>query len=601
MTLTEKVKKLPDASGVYIMLDEFGEILYVGKAKSLAKRVRHYFLKSVNDAKTLALVAKIKDLRYIVTPSEIDALVLENNLIKKHKPPYNILLKDDKTYPYIKITVKEKFPRVEVTRTVKNDGAKYFGPYMVGISSAATMALIHYVFPIRSCRKDISKVRKNDRECLNYHIGRCLAPCVGKCGVDGYRKVISDVMSFLNGDDKSVRERLENLMKEAAERQEFELARDYRDSLKTLDSVVRKQVTALPKDSNIDVFAKVSDSFATVVSVMNIRAGKTVGVDNFVDAEGVADGDCSQFIMQYYGKHPVLATEIMTAEPADFEAELSGFLSEKAGRKVRVFTPKAGVRKQLTDMAVANGKEYLEKNAGNIKKHNEMTLGAVNELYEVLNLSKPPMRMECYDISNISGTNKVSSMVVFQNGEKASDMYRKFKIKTVVGSDDFKSMRETLTRRIAKLTDDSRDVSFKSRPDLIIIDGGKGQLSAVADIIPDDVDVISLAKREEEVFRRTDPTNPVILSMDSQALKLLQRIRDEAHRFAITFHRDLRGKRMLDSRLTEIDGVGEALAKRLMTEFKTLENIATASAEELRTRARLSQTVAENVYNYFRN
>ncbi len=592
MDIKETLKNLPKTSGVYIMKGEEDEILYVGKAKNLFNRVHQYFLKSVNSLKTQTLVSKIASINYIVTPSELDALVLENNLIKKHKPPYNILLKDDKTYPYIKIKLKEKYPTIEVTRVLKNDGSRYFGPYMLGISAAGIANLLHYAFSFRSCKN----IKSNGGVCLNYHLGRCLAPCENRCTREEYMAVINNVIRFLQGDDTDVAKDLTEKMHKAAERQDFELAKEYRDNLKILESIVRKQIATLPKDTNIDVFGVVGDSLGSVVCVINIRGGKTLGMDCF-DLGAGSDDDFSQFIMQYYTINPLIATEIVLSRKVDFEDSIAVYLKGVAGKKIFVTTPKQGVRKQLADVAITNAQDYMEKHSADLKRHKSMTLGAVEELKKALSLTRTPYRMECFDISHISGTNKVSSMVVFKSGMKAKEHYRRFKIKTVEGNNDFASMRETLARRIAKLN--SEDVSFSEIPDLIVIDGGKGQLSAVADLIPDKIDLIALAEREEEIFIRGRGTAPTILSKDSHALRLLQRLRDEAHRFAITFHRTERLKTQTKSVLTDIKGVGLTRAKQLIITFKSVENVAIATKEELVEVGKVPKDVADNIYEYF--
>ncbi len=595
MKIETILKNLPKTSGVYIMKGDAGEVLYVGKAKNLYNRVRQYFFKSVTNVKTQTLVSKISDINYIVTPSELDALVLENNLIKKHQPPYNILLKDDKTYPYIKIKTRDKYPSVEVTRVLKNDGSRYFGPYMLGISASAILKLLHYAFPFRSCKT----VNHNAGVCLNYHLGMCLAPCASKCTDEEYTQVINRIIAFLQGDDGEVARDLTDKMHAAADKQDFELAKEYRDNLKILDSIVRKQVTALPKDSNMDVFGVAGDNLGSVVCVLNIRGGKTLGMDCF-DLVGDGSPDAlSQFITQYYVKNPLIATEVVSSIDLDFETALEEYLRKIAGKKVLVVTPKQGIRKQLVDVAITNATEYMDKHFADLKRHQDMTLGAVTDLKKALDLSRTPYRMECFDISHVSGTNKVASMVVFKSGHKASDMYRRFKIKTVEGNNDFASMHETLSRRIAKLPSD--DVSFGETPDLIVIDGGKGQLSAVVDVVPEDIDLIALAERDEEIFIRGRGTTPIVLPKSSYALKLLQRLRDEAHRFAITYHRALRQKGQTKSTLTDIEGVGEKRARNLILTFKSVENVATATIEDLIKKGGLPQKVAENIYKHFHN
>lgn len=567
------------------MYSESGQILYIGKAKVLKNRVSQYFNAGVKTDKVAAMVSKIHTFDYIITRNEVEALVLENNLIKKHKPPYNILLKDDKSYPFIRIDVKSDFPRIEIVRKLRNDGARYFGPYMQGIGFKDISELIYSAFSLRSCRLDMNRIPRSHRPCLNYHIGRCMAPCSGSVSKEEYRTVVDEVISFLSGNDKKVGSILESKMLEASEREDYELALWYKDKLEVLSKLVRRQVTALPKDYNMDIFAIAGSGLNTVIATLYVRAGKLVGGDKqSITDVSVDDGVAlSSFISRYYDSIGYVADEIVTSIDVDGEEALAEYLSSLKGRKVNIVCPKQGVRRQLADMAVANATDYLEKSLSLQERKDNMTVGAVMQLAELLNLKRLPLRMECYDISHISGTDKVASMVVFTDGMPDRSHYRKFRIKSVEGNDDFASLQETLKRRLKRLTDGDSDVSLGTKPDLIIIDGGKGQLSSVMEIAEaTDVDVqfISLAKREEEVFL---PHNslPVILPRDSYALKLLQRIRDEAHRFAITFHRNTRGKRMSHSTLENIDGVGAVKAKKLLKAFRSMAAIKCATVPEL--------------------
>ena len=597
--LSQKLKELPTQSGVYLMLDEYDQILYVGKAKNLKNRVRQYFQHSASKTeKTMLLVEKIADFRYIITKNEIEALVLENNLIKLHKPYYNILLKDDKTYPYVRINLKEKFPRVEVTRKLKADGSKYYGPYMIGLSARTIMDLIHSAYPVRSCAGEPDKKRKGKRECLNYHIGRCLAPCVGKTTEEEYRKVIRKVMDFLGGNDKEIRALLTEKMKSAAEHEEFELAMQYRDQIEVLEKLVRKQIIALPRDFNLDIFAYADNGMYGVINYMVVRGGKVIGAENHPVNQAVQGEDVlSSYLMQFYEQSPIVAEEVVVSEPLTFRAELADYLSQKKGSRVQVVCPSGGARGQLVEMARNNASDHLEKTVTKIATKEALTVGSVQQLQTYLGLERPPKRIECFDISNISGTDKVSSMAVFVNGEPAKEMYRRFRIKTVKGIDDFASMHETLSRRIAELR--GSDLSFSDRPDLIVVDGGKGQLSSANAVVEGTgIALIGLAKREEEVFR-PHCGEPVILPRDSLALKLLQRVRDEAHRFAVTYHRTLRKARQTRSNLTNIEGIGEANARRLIVHFKKIEKIASASVEELAEVEGLGKVKAEAVYRYF--
>lgn len=603
--LEQKLKDLPHKSGVYIMYNEARQILYIGKARDLFKRVHQYFGNKANRTiKVIKLVEKIDDLDYIITANEVEALVLENNLIKKHKPPYNILLKDDKSYPFIKIDLKKPFPRVEVVRKLKNDGAKYFGPYMQGISTQEILGLINSAFCVRTCKMDLTKVPANHRPCLNYHIKRCYAPCAGLISREDYDAIIKEIIAFLQGNDKKIAQILTKKMMEASDREEYELALSYKQKLQVLEKLVRRQVGVMPKDFDMDVFAIAANGLNTVAAVVFVRGGKIVGSDKQV-IEGVSldEGSAlSNFIMRFYDVTGYVASEVVTATPIEDGEVLQEYLGEKAGRKINIICPHQGVRRQLADMAQGNAEDYLEKSLSVKERKENMTMGGVIQLAEYLRLPKLPVRMECYDISHISGTNKVASMVVFINGESEKSHYRKFKIETVEGNDDFACLQETLRRRLADIKDRSGDVSFSSRPDLIIIDGGKGQLSSVMEVVADadtqGINFISLAKREEEVFL-PGKSDPVILPRDSYALRLLQRIRDEAHRFAITFHRNLRKTSQTKSALLAIDGVGKTRVKLLFESFKTLDNIKNAGIEELTAVKGIDRRTAQSVYDAF--
>ncbi len=602
--IRQKLKDLPTQSGVYIMKSATNQILYVGKARNLKNRVHQYFSNSANKTeKTVKLVSHIDDFDYIITTNEIEALVLENTLIKKHTPPYNILLKDDKSYPFVKIDVKRDFPKVEVVRKLKNDGAKYFGPYMQGITSKDILELVESAFCLRSCSHDFSRLPKNHRPCLNFHIKRCLAPCDGRCTKEQYAKQIEEVISFLSGNDKKIANLLQEKMNAAAENEDFELAIFYRRKLEILDKLVRRQITALPKDFDIDIFAIASNGLNTVVSILFVRGGKLVGGDKQVvnDLSPNDEVVLSNFILAYYDKVNYIASEIVIASEIDECDLLREYLTQKKGIKVNIILPHQGIRRQLADMALNNAGDYLEKSLSIKEREDNMTVGAIIQLQEYLGLPDMPIRMECYDISHVQGTDKVASMVVFNNGQPDKAHYRKFKMKYALGNDDFAGLREALTRRIDELVA-AKDESFACRPDLLVIDGGKGQLGSVVEILRekgvDDIAVIGLAKREEEVFL-PDKSQPVILPRNSYALKVLQRIRDEAHRFAITFHRSLRQKRQTHSKLLAIDGVGEKRVKALFDAFKNLENIKNASVEDLLLVKEIDRRSAENIFRHF--
>lgn len=578
------------------MLDEYDNILYVGKAKILKNRVRQYFHSGVKNIKTAALVAKIFSFRYIITSSEYEALILENNLIKEHNPPYNILLKDDRTYPYLRINLKEKFPILEVTHRLRSDGAKYFGPYMLGISVRDITTLIHSVFPIREC------VKMPKKECLNAHIGRCLAPCANKVSYEKYREAVNDVIDFLKGNDKLVEKLLKEKMAECVEKEEFERAVLYRDNIALLEKLQRKQSIPFKQELSIDVFCFVTNGLYSVVNCFAVRNGKYLGGTNYPYNDVDFENGLTSFIMQYYQKNPILCSEILVNRELEFNAELTDYLNTLASSKIIITQPSGGIRKQLVELAASNAEEYLSRQLEQFNRLEEMTLGAVEQLQEKLKLPKPPKRIECYDVSHLSGTNKVASMVVFINGEKSSKMYRSFKIRTVPGNNDFASMYEVLIRRMEKIGN-SEDISFRENPDLIIVDGGKGQLTYALKAMEDsgkNFNIISLAKREEEVFM-PHKEDSIILDKNSVALKLIQRVRDEAHRFAVTHHKNLRLKQMTLSTLTKIAGIGKAKAAALIDKFKKVENIVSATKEELLGVRGISEGIADNIIKYFTN
>ena len=575
-----KLKDVPENPGVYLMLDNEGNIIYVGKAKNLKNRLRQYFHNSVKTVKVMAMLEHVCDFRYIICATEVDALVTENNLIKKHSPQYNILLKDDKSYPFIRIDIKEDYPTISLVRTLKNDGAKYFGPYMQSVNIKDIFDLIHSAFRVRDCHRDMTKPT---RPCLNAHLDRCLAPCSGKISKEEYQKEISKVVSFLKGNDREVERVLTDRMHHFADEENFEVALKYKEKLAVLDKLVRKQVSALPKDFNLDVFAYETNGIKMAVNMLVVRGGKLVGAENSV-YDGI-DENLNSLLYQFYANNPPVCDEIITDGVVERDA-LETAISQLAGRKIHLLEPKQGVRKQLLDLAHTNAHDALEKH-GTIEERKDIrTKGAVKQLRDVLSLKTLPKRIECFDISHISGVDKVSSMVVFEDGEPKKSHYRKFKIKTVEGNNDFASMKETLMRRLERLNNpDEEDESFSSIPDLIIVDGGKGQLGYALDALAlqgrQDLEIISLAERNEDVYLGRDPKNAVVIPKDSVALQLIQRVRDEAHRFAITYHRTLHGKRMNETILTEVDGIGKKKSTELLKKFGSVENIRRATDEEI--------------------
>lgn len=588
-----KIKDVPDNPGVYMMFDEAGEIIYVGKAKNLKNRLKSYFFNLSNrTAKVMAMLEHVADFRYIICASEVDALLTENNLIKKHTPRYNILLKDDKAYPFLRIDMKEKYPTIQVVRKLKNDGAKYFGPYMQSVNIRDIFDLIHTAFCVRDCTRDLSKP---SRPCLNQHLGRCIAPCSGKVSEEEYKAEMQKVVEFLKGNDREVERVLTEKMKKFAEEENYEVALNYRNKLSVLDKLVRKQVSALPNEFNLDIFAFESNGVVSAINMLVVRGGKLVGGENFT--VNCADEDIGSYIYQYYRNNPPLCDEVVT-DCVDDMMSLETAIGELCSHTVRVIEPKQGVRKQLLELAHSNAYDAMTKHGTQEERKILRTQGAVKQLGELLNLKTLPNRMECYDISHISGTDKVASMVVFEGGEPKKSHYRKFKIKTVEGNNDFACMKEVLIRRLNELST-STDDSFSSVPDLLVIDGGKGQLAYAMEAQRvagrEDIEILSLAKREEEVFLGSAPTTSIMLPKDSVALQLLQRIRDEAHRFAITFHRNLRSKHLSESALKNIEGVGDVLCARLIKEFGSVEEIKRLEVEDLTQIDKISVSLAERI------
>ena len=580
--IDDKLKYLPTDPGVYVMLDEDSHIIYVGKAKNLKNRVRQYFQNSVKTNKVMAMVNNIADFYYYITPTEIDALSLENTLIKKHKPRYNILLKDDKTYPYVTVNLKDDYPTFKVTRKIKKDGAKYFGPFMGGIAVGDVLDIINLSFGIRPCDKKLVK-EKTYKPCLNYHINRCGAPCAKYISGEDYLERVNKAIEFLEG-DLSVAEKLlkEKMVKFAAD-ENFELALKYRENLLSLEKIREKRITSLNKFINADIMAIVSDGIHSVISVLVVRSGRMQGGKNFefdaaVDEEAEA---LSEFILRYYKNHAEIPDEIITDREISSGELLAQFFKTEYNKHTHIHTAVQGVRGQLVDMAKVNAEEHLNTAIGKIKYKNDMTLSACQRLKELLGLKKYPKRMECYDISNLSGTDKVGSMVVFVDGEADKKSYRRFKIQTVEGQDDYKSHQEMMRRRLTRMTEDPEKFP---KPDLIVIDGGKGQLSSVKEVMDefgiDDIDLIALAEKQEEIFTLKS-SQPVVLSLRDFSLKVLIRIRDEAHRFAVSYHTSLRDKNALRSVLDGITGIGKAKKSALLGKFKDVGGILGATEEEI--------------------
>ena len=594
--LKEKLKLLPDSPGVYIMLDKEGTVIYVGKARVLKNRVRQYFHTSEKPVKVRSMVENIDDFSYIVAPSEVDALALENTLIKKHKPKYNILLKDDKTYPYIKVHTREEFPHISVTRRIKKDG-RYFGPFMGGISCKDIVDIAAKAYNIRTC---VTPIGKNKKPCLNYHLKRCLAPCAGHVTKEEYAERVEKTLSFLSGNYEDAERLLKEKMKQFADEEQFELALAARDKIAMLKRLGGRRITSMPRDVDADIWAISSNGLYAAVSLLVTRKGVMQGARTFSLEEGAGEGSetFTSVLTQYYSSHEVPHELILSAEADD--DLLTSFLREKREGNLTITRPKLGVKKELLDMAEKNAKEYLDKSVSQIRHKNDMTKNACERLQTLLGLKRYPKRIECYDISNISGVDKVGSMVVFTDGEADKYEYRRFRIKTVEGADDFASLREVLERRLKKLGTEEEERFAK--PQLIVIDGGKGQLSAVREIFDrlgvGDIDLVALAKQEEEIFTLSS-SESVRLKKSDYALRTLQRIRDEAHRFAITYFRNLHSKRNLSSVLDEIEGVVKQKRIALLEKFKSIDKIMQASEEELCSCEGIGRELALRIREYF--
>lgn len=588
----EKLKRLPESPGVYIMKDAKGAIIYVGKAIILKNRVRQYFQSNKNHTpKVRAMVQRVADFETILTASEVEALILECNLIKKHRPRYNISLKDDKSYPYIKVTLKDSYPRVCLTHRIVKDGARYFGPYTNVTAVHESLKLLRRLFPLRTCKT------LKDRPCLEYHIHRCLAPCVGTVKKEDYDAMIQSVLLFLEGRTADVEKNLATRMKEAAATYQFEQAARLRDQLAAVRKIAEKQ-KIVTDSGDQDAIGLARSAAGVCVHVYFIRAGKMIGREHFL-LQGSEDEEdaalLSAFLQQYYHRATFLPQEILLPLALPEQPLLESWLTEKKGASVRTLVPQRGAKRAIVQMATENAEKYLADEAARRKITEAQTTGAVEELGRYLGLKTPPARMECFDISHIQGSETVASMVVFENGQPKKSDYRRYKIQSTEGKpDDFLSMREVTSRRYG-----APDAAL---PDLIVIDGGKGQLSSALSIIRGaghrDVPVVGLAKQFELVFREGE-SDPVVLPRHSQALYLIERIRDEAHRFAITYHRKLRGKRNLVSVLDHIVGIGPARRKALFAAFGTLSSIKAATEDDLAAAPGMTRPAAKAVYQFF--
>lgn len=593
--------EVPESSGVYIMHDISGEVIYVGKAKSLRSRMKSYFDSSAKTQKTYALVSNIDYFEYILTNSELDAFSLESNLIKKYKPKYNILLKDDKSFPYLKIDMKEKYPRIQIVRRPKNEkDALIFGPYVTGTRIGELVTLIKSAYPIRWCNTNFSKKPLLSRPCVHGEIGNCLAPCISLENEKKYMEMIDRIVEFLGGKTGDIKKQLKLKMDSFANELKFEEALVVRNQLRSVENMEKEIITSLETDRNFDVFAFSEKDETYCINVMMIRGGKNVGQVNYplVDVVGEEEELLVQFISNYYKLQAVIPKEIVVSGISESSKEMiQAFFLSNYSKVVKVTIPKIGIKVQLLENCKKNAEDYLINSKARIAKKIQMTTDALESLKSLLGLSRLK-RIEGYDISNISGTFSVASMVVFEDGEPAYKEYRKFKIKTVEGPNDFASMNEVLARRLTDLKECK--AGFERGPDLILIDGGYGQLHAANAVIQDmglKIPVISLAKRDEEICLTTSK-EPIRLRKSDYTLRLLQRVRDESHRFAITFHRNLRGK-SLKSALSEIDGIGEKKILALIKHFKSVEAISKVSKNDLMQVDGVGEALAETIFEFF--
>ena len=597
--LQTKLKNLPDEPGVYIMYDADGNILYVGKAKILKNRVRQYFHASTNKTeKVLAMLSHVADFKYIITASETDALSLENTLIKKHTPPYNILLKDDKQYPYIKVNLSADYPKFISTRKLQKDKYRYFGPITQG-GAKSFLDILGSCFPTVTCNNNFNKLPKNFRPCLNYHIGRCCAPCIGNVTKQEYREIVNRAVAFLNGDDSEVRQVLEDKMMAASDKMLYEQALTYKRYLQLIDKINQQRIVVLNKFVDYDMFAVASNGKNCVVNHTMIRGGKVIFSDNnAVSDAGIDEAQTLSSFLAEYCDMVKLCGELYVNMPLPDADELCSLIEKKTGQKVRIFCPQKQDKKRLVDMAYRNAVEYLTKSQTAIDKKYNTTHGAVLQLKELLGLKKLPTRVECYDISNVQGVDKVASMVVFTNGQKDASQYRRFRIKTVEGANDFASMKEVLIRRFERMKAD--DGVFGKTPDLIVVDGGLGQLDYARQAMEEcgvEVQLVSLAKREELVYK-LGTNEPTFLPRNSYALNLLINIRDESHRFAITYFRKLHNRNSIKSVLQDVEGIGEKRRIELHRKFKSMDNLKAASIDELAETKGMSRATAEKLYEY---
>ena len=604
-TLKERLDSLPAKPGVYLMQDVAGKVIYVGKAINLRNRVRSYFhASSGQTGKVRRLVAHIDDFEFIVTASELEALILECNLIKKHRPRFNVRLKDDKRYPYIKITVQDDYPRIYTVRRMLGDGARYFGPYTSSKAVHQTMELLRKLFPYLTCKREITG--QDERPCLYYHIGRCAGPCIGAVSKEEYRGLIHQVILFLEGRQERIIAKLRQEMEAAAQQWSYERAAALRDQIEALETVIEKQKVVFAAGNDQDVIAFARDDGQACVQTFFIRGGKLIGREYFV-LTGTHEEDSSEimtsFVKQFYDQAAYVPPNILLQHNLDEAMVIEGWLRQKRGTKVSIRVPRRGKGRELVQMVAENAMETLAQLRAEWAAEQARQVTALDELQEYLELEQAPTRIECYDISNIQGESATGSMVVFVKGVPRKSDYRRFRIKGVDGADDYAMLQEVLRRRFkraAKQQDETSDAkeAWGILPDLLIVDGGKGQLNAAREVMTglgvDHIPTIGLAKQREEVFV-PGRSKPILLPRDAEGLYLLQRVRDEAHRFAITYHRGLRQRKGLTSQLDAIPGIGPKRRQALMRRFGSLDAIRDASVEELAAVGGMNAKVAEQI------
>ncbi|MEG1560050.1 MAG: excinuclease ABC subunit UvrC [Clostridia bacterium] len=600
--IAEKLKLLPGTSGVYKMFGASGIVIYVGKAVSLKNRVRQYFQSGEKPPKVAAMVANIEDFEYILTKNETEALTLESNLIKQFQPRYNILLKDDKQFPYVRLDIKKDFPRFEVVRRVRDDGARYFGPYLSGIALKESLDIIRNNYPVRQCKKDIEKaIARRERPCLMYHIGKCCAPCTGLVTREEYYALLDEISSFLSGNVEPVVKMLTQKMLEASDIMDYELAAGLRDRIRAIKGLSEKQTAIAASDVDRDIFAlRVAEDYSLIFAVF-VRNGKVVGTEDYAlmafeepDSELIAS-----FIKQYYIEAVFIPREILVSVVPDDRESIELWLRERSSHVTRIIKPERGEKRSLVDFAVNNANDLVIKRKELKNREFERGEGALVELSLLIGMDNIPSRIECYDISHTAGMDAVGAMIVFTDGKPDKKEYRRFKLRENENGDDYMAVNEVLTRRFNRA---KSDVKFQIMPDLIIVDGGRGQLNVVLKVLSDfsisHIPAIGLAEKNEELILK-DVETPITLKRSNLTLHLIERIRDEAHRFAITYHRSLRSKSALYSVLDNINGVGDKRKRALFDAFLTVTAIKVASIEDIAKVKGLTKSSAEAVYEYF--